>query len=80
MSAQAVAEASQKFTWPTATGVFPEFTVAVSFSTVPEATDVTVLPAEVAESVVVVGRDYASDRGATASNDSSESRASDCAR
>jgi hypothetical protein len=54
VSSQWVAAASQKFTWPTVTGVIPAFTVAVSVTTLPETTVVTTLPSELTASVVVV--------------------------
>jgi len=45
--------ASQKFTEPNGTGVVPETTVAVSVTTLPEATEVTEPPPEVTASAVV---------------------------
>jgi hypothetical protein len=54
MSVQLLAVASQKFTCPGVTGVEPASTVAVSVTTLPEATVVTVLPAEVTARVVEV--------------------------
>jgi len=51
---QYAAEASQKFTWPTVTGVLPAKTVAVKVTTLGEATVVTALPPEVTAKVVVV--------------------------
>jgi hypothetical protein len=57
MSAQESAKASQKFTCPTVTLVELETTVAVSVTTLPEATDppdATTLPPDVMVSVVVV--------------------------
>jgi len=46
--------ASQKFTVPGVTAVPPDWTVAVSVTTVPEVTAVTGAPAEVTARVVVV--------------------------
>jgi hypothetical protein len=54
ISEQAVADASQKLTWPAVTGVAPAATVAVRVTTVPGATDETGLPPEVKVSEVVV--------------------------
>jgi hypothetical protein len=53
-SVQDFAVASQKFTWPTVTGVLPAVTAAVSATTLPEAIVVTALPPEVTVRVVVV--------------------------
>src|ERR1017187_9670030 len=53
MSVQYIAAASQKFTCPIVTGVVPAFTVAVSVTTLPAATVVTVLPPDVTARVVV---------------------------
>jgi uncharacterized membrane protein YhhN len=57
MSAQDFAVATQKFTWPTVSGVDPAVTVAVSVITLPEVTEDTGLELvpEVTASVVVVG-------------------------
>jgi hypothetical protein len=55
MSVQLLAEASQKFTWPTVTAAVPAFTVAVRVTTVPAATVVTAPVPEVTASVVAVG-------------------------
>jgi hypothetical protein len=54
MSVQYVAEASQKLTCPVFTLVEPAITVAVSVTTVPEATVVTEPPPELMARVVVV--------------------------
>jgi hypothetical protein len=57
MSVQYATEASQKETWPTVTGFPPAVTVAVSDTTLPDATeppDGNVVPPEVSASVVVV--------------------------
>jgi S-adenosylmethionine/arginine decarboxylase-like enzyme len=51
MSVQYLAAASQKFTCPGVTGVVPVVTVAVSVTTLPEATVVMTLPPEVTASV-----------------------------
>ena len=51
---QYFAEASQKFTCPRVTGIFPARTDAVRVTTLPEATVVTACPAEVTASVVMV--------------------------
>ena len=51
---QYATDASQKFTWPTVTGVLPANTVAVKVTTLGEATVVTALPPEVTVKVVVV--------------------------
>ena len=51
MSVQLLAEASQKFTWPTVTAVDPAFTVAVSATTFPAGTVVTVPAPEVTANV-----------------------------
>ena len=53
MSVQCVAVASQKFTVPFVTAVEPDATVAVSVTTLGEATVVTGFPLEVTASVVV---------------------------
>jgi hypothetical protein len=45
----------QNFTWPTVTAELPATTVAVSVTTLPDATVVTVVPPDVNASVVVVG-------------------------
>jgi hypothetical protein len=54
MSAHNVVDASQKFTCPTVTGVAPAATVAVSVTTLPNATEVVALSPELNASVVVV--------------------------
>jgi hypothetical protein len=54
MSVQKAADASQKFTCPGVTGIPPAFTVAVSVTTLPDATVVTAAPPDVTESIVVV--------------------------
>src|ERR1700692_1269569 len=54
MAVQDFAVASQKLIWPGATGALPAMTVAVSVTTIPDATVVTVFPAEVTDSIVVV--------------------------
>jgi hypothetical protein len=54
MSVQYFAAASQKFTCPTVTGVDLDVTAAVSVTTLPGATVVTVIPAEVMVRDVVV--------------------------
>jgi hypothetical protein len=51
---QYFAEASQKFTCPVVTAVPPTCTVAVSVTTLPEATVVTAPPPEVTVRVVAV--------------------------
>jgi len=53
MPVQYVAVASQKFTVPVVTAVVPEVTVAVSFTTLGQFTEVTGLPPEVTASVVM---------------------------
>src|ERR1700733_7499226 len=55
MSAQLLAEASQKFTWPTVTAAVPAFTVAVNATTLPAGTVVTAPAPEVTANVVTVG-------------------------
>jgi choline-glycine betaine transporter len=61
--------ASQKFTWPGVTGVAPEVTIAVSVTTLPEATVVTALPPDVTVMVVFVGAaDWAEDALQAADN------------
>ena len=55
MSVQMLAEASQKFTWPTVTALAPAFTVAVSATTLPVGTVVTAPAPEVTANVVTVG-------------------------
>ncbi|MFP5207849.1 MAG: hypothetical protein ACLGRW_01020 [Acidobacteriota bacterium] len=55
MSVQYFADASQNFTCPTVTAALPAFTVALSVTTLPEATVVTVVPPDVKASVTVVG-------------------------
>jgi hypothetical protein len=54
MSVQCAADASQKFTCPVVTAVVPVFTVAVSVTTLLDATVVTVLPPDATARVVVV--------------------------
>jgi hypothetical protein len=54
MSVQYFAVASQKLTWPGATGELPALTVAVSVTTLPDVTVVTGFPAEVMDNFVVV--------------------------
>jgi hypothetical protein len=54
MSVQYVAAASQKFTCPITTAADPDFTIAVSVTTLPESTVVTVLPADVIAKAVEV--------------------------
>jgi hypothetical protein len=54
-SVQLLAEASQKFTWPTVTAVDPASTVAVSATTLPAATVATAPAPEVTANVVTVG-------------------------
>ena len=49
-----LAVASQKFTWPTVTGVDPARTVAVSVTTLPDATVVTERPPAAIASAVTV--------------------------
>jgi hypothetical protein len=49
------AAASQKSTCPTVTGLLPDFTFAVSATTLPEVTDAIPVPEEVMVRVVVVG-------------------------
>jgi hypothetical protein len=56
--------ATQKFTCPTVTGVVPAIIVAVSVTALPEATEVTALPAEVIARVLVVAAGAAHARGA----------------
>src|ERR1700733_14229163 len=55
MSVQNLAVASQKLTWPGATGVLPAITVAARVTTLPCATVATAFPPEVTDSVVIVG-------------------------
>ena len=64
MSVQYVADASQKFTFSTVTGVPPVVTVAVRVTTLPGATVVTALPPDVTARVVVVGAGAAQARTA----------------
>jgi hypothetical protein len=54
MSVHDAAEASQKYTCPVVTGVAPASTVAVSDTTVPEVTIVTLPPLDVIANAVVV--------------------------
>jgi hypothetical protein len=64
MSVQYVAAASQNFTCPIVTGVIPAITDAVNVTTLPDATVVTVVPADVTASVVVVAAGAAQARTA----------------
>jgi hypothetical protein len=55
MSVQYFADASQNLTCPTVTALLPAFTVAVSVTTLPAPTVVTVVPPDVNASATVVG-------------------------
>ena len=50
-----MAVASQKLIWPGATGAPLAITVAVSVTTLPDATVVTAFPPDVTDNVVIVG-------------------------
>lgn len=77
MSVQYLAEASQKFTCPVFTLVAPAITVAVSVTTLPEATVVTEPPPELTARVVVVAPPPAQACGATAKKNNKNAKKTD---